>query len=167
MSRTAVLLAALLVLGFSPLGFITVPGIGKAITLLHIPMILAATLEGPLAAALLGVAFGLVANYQFPEFPGLGFQVLVRVLAGLAAGLTFQALCRASNRDSRVTVASLGAVVAGTGASTLIMTLLALLMTSASPAELLSVAILHGIVEFVMALVIVVPTTIALGGGNA
>ena len=42
--NTALLLAATLILGLSPLGFLTVPGLGKAITVMHIPVILAATL---------------------------------------------------------------------------------------------------------------------------
>lgn len=166
-SRIGVLLAALLVLGLSPLGFITVSGLGRAITLLHIPMILAATLEGPFAAALMGAVFGLIAGIQYP-IPGvaLGFHVMARLLSGLAAALAFQALSASSRRDSRITIASTGAVVAGTVANTLIMSLLVLLLTGASPEELLSVAVLHGIVELMMALVVVVPLTIALVGGR-
>jgi uncharacterized membrane protein len=167
LQRIAVLLAALLVLGLSPLGFIGVTGLGHAITMLHIPMILAATLEGPFAAALMGAVFGLIAGLKFPV-PGmaLGFHVMARVLAGLAAALTFQALRSSSRRDSKITIASCGAVVAGTLANTLIMTLLVLLLTGASPEELLSVAILHGVVELMMAMVVVVPLTIALLGGR-
>jgi uncharacterized membrane protein len=166
-SRIAVLLAALLVLGLSPLGFIAISGLGQAITLLHIPMILAATLEGPFAAALAGGVFGLIAGLKFP-MPGvaLGFHVMARVLAGLAAALTFQMLRASSRRDSSITIASVGAVVAGTVANTLIMTLLVLLLTGASPEELVSVAVLHGVVELMMAMVVVVPLTIALVGGR-
>jgi uncharacterized membrane protein len=166
-SRIAVLLAALLVLGLSPLGFIPISGPGHAITLLHVPMILGATLEGPFAAAVLGGAFGLIAGFKFPV-PGvaLGFHVMARVLAGLAAALTFQVLRASSRRDSSLTIASAGAVVAGTLTNTMIMTLLVLLLTGASPEELLSVAILHGVMELMMAMVVVVPLTIALVGGG-
>lgn len=166
-SRIAVLLAALLVLGLSPLGFITIGGLGRAITLLHIPMILAATLEGPFAAALLGSVFGLITGLKY-AIPGiaLGFHVLARSLAGLAAALTFQVLRSSSREGSAITIASIGAVVAGTLANTLIMTLLVLLLTGATPEQLLSVAILHGIVELLMAIVVVVPLTIALVGGR-
>ena len=164
-SRIAVLLAALLVLGLSPLGFLNVTGLGQAITLLHIPMILAATLEGPFAAAVLGAAFGLIAGLKFHvQGVALGFHIMARLLAGLAAALTFQTLRRSSRADSSLTIASTGAVVAGTVANTLIMTLLVLLLTGASPEELLSVAILHGVLELAMALAVVVPVTIALKG---
>lgn len=168
LSRIAVLFAVLLVLGLSPLGFLKVTGAGHAITLLHIPMLLAATLEGPFAAALLGAGFGLIAGWKFPV-PGvmLGFHVLARVLAGLAAALTFQALRSSSRRDSQITIASCGAAVAGTATNTLIMTLLVLLLTGLSPEELLSVAILHGVVEVMVAMVVVVPLTIALKGGRS
>lgn len=167
LSRIGVLLGVLLVLGLSPLGFIGIGGAGQAITLLHVPVILAATLEGPFAAAVLGAGFGLIAGLKFPV-PGmmLGFHVLARVLAGLAAALTFQALRASSRRDSQITIASFGAVLAGTVANTLMMTLLVLLLTGTSPEALLSVAILHGIVELMIAMVVVVPLTIALKGGR-
>lgn len=163
--RIGVLLAGLLVLGFSPLGFLSIGGVGQAITLLHVPMILAATLEGPFAAALLGAVFGLIAGEKFPV-PGiaLGFHVTARLLSGLAAALMFQTLRHSSRRDSQLTVASVGAVVAGTVTNTLMMVLLVLLLTGASPQELLSVALLHGIVELMVALVVVVPLTIVLLG---
>ena len=48
----------------------------------------------------------------------------------------------------------------------MIMTLLVLLLTGASPEKLISIAILHGIVELIVALVIVVPLTIMLVGGR-
>jgi uncharacterized membrane protein len=160
-------MAVLLVLGLSPLGFVKMQGLGGAITLLHIPVILAATLEGPFAAAVLGATFGLIAGWKFPVHGmALGFHVIARVLAGLAAALTFQTLRQSSRRDSSLTIASTGAAVAGTVANTLIMTLLVLLLTGAPPEELISIAILHGIVELVMAVVIVVPLTIALVGGR-
>jgi uncharacterized membrane protein len=167
-SRIAALLAVLLVLGLSPLGFLEINGSGQAITLLHIPMILAGTLEGPFAGALLGGVFGLLAGLKFPVHGmALGFQVMARILAGLTAALTFQTLRQSSRRDSRITIASSGAVLAGTVANTLIMTLLVLLLTGASPEELISVALLHGILELMMAFLIVVPVTIILVGGRS
>lgn len=168
LSRIGVLLAAMLLLGLSPLGFINISGPGKAITLLHIPMLLAATLEGPFAAASLGAVFGLIAGIKYPV-PGiaLGFHVLGRLLAGLAAALTFQVVGHSSWRDSRITVGSIAAVLAGTLANTLIMTLLVLLLGGSSPEELLSVAIIHGIVEVVVAMVVVVPITIVLLGSRS
>ena len=165
LSRIGVLLAALLVLGLSPLGFINISGPGKAITLLHIPMLLAATLEGPFAAALLGAAFGLIAGLKFPVAGvALGFHVVGRLIAGLAAALTFQVVGQSSWRDSKITMGSIAAVLAGTLVNTLIMTLLILLLGGASPEELLSVAIIHGIAEVMVALAVVVPITIALLG---
>ncbi len=168
LSRVGILLAAMLVLGFSPLGFINISGAGKAITLLHIPMLLAATLEGPLAAAFLGAVFGLIAGFHYPV-PGiaLGFHVMARLLAGLAAALTYQAIGQSSWRDSRITLGSSAAVLAGTLANTLIMTLLVLLLGGASPEELLSVAIIHGIVEVVVAMLVVVPISIVLLGSRS
>lgn len=166
-SRIGILLAALLVLGISPLGFFHMSDLGGAITTLHIPVILAATLEGPLAAAFLGAMFGLIAGIEYPlAGVALGFHVFARLLAGLAAAITFQILNTSSRQGKRITIASAGAALVGTLANTLIMTLLILLLTGASPEELLSIAIIHGIVELLAAEVIVVPLTIALVGGQ-
>lgn len=157
----------MLVLGLSPLGFFKMGDLGGAITMLHIPMILAATLEGPLAASFLGMVFGLIAGLKFPlPEVALGFHVLARTLAGLSAAITFQVLRRSSRRDSRLTVASTGAAIAGTLTNTLIMTLLILLLTGAPPEELLSIAIIHGLIELLAALVIVVPFSIAILGNR-
>lgn len=159
--RTGILFLSLLVLGLSPLGFIVVGGAGQAITLLHLPMILAATLEGPIAGGLLGIAFGFIAGFHY-AVPELEFHVLVRVIAGVTTGFTYMALNNTSRRGSQVTIASAGAATAGTLVNTSLMTLVVLLTTSLSPQELFSVAIIHGIVELFLALIVTVPLTVLL-----
>lgn len=159
--RTLCLLAIVLILGLSPLGFITVPGPGAAITLVHIPVILAGTLEGPLTAGLLGAVFGLIAGVKFPSI-NMFFHILVRILVGFAAGLAFMTLRSSSSDGSQVTVASAGAAVIGTFTNTGVMSFIALL-TGAIPAEsLLTIVIMHGAIELFAALLVVVPSTIAL-----
>lgn len=159
--RILCLMAIVLILGLSPLGFLPVSGAGGAITLLHIPVILAGTLEGPAAAALLGALFGLIAGYKFPV-PHLFFHILVRVLAGLAAGLTFQTLRSSSADGSQVTIASAGAALAGTFTNTAGMSFVALLTGMVAPESLLTIVLLHGTLELVAAVLVVVPSTIAL-----
>ena len=160
--RTGILFLSLLVLGLSPLGFIAVGGAGQAITLLHLPMLLAATLEGPIAGGLLGLAFGLIAGYHYPV-PALEFHVVVRAIAGVTTGFTYMALNNSSRRGSQVTIASAGAATAGTVVNTTLMTLVVLLTTSFAPEALFSVAIIHGMVELCLALAFTVPLTVLLG----
>lgn len=154
-------MAATVVLGLSPLGFVQVPGLGEAITFLHIPMILAATLEGPLAAGVVGLVFGVIAGYRFPIQP-MPFHIVGRVLAGLLAGLTFKTISDTADEGSRVTRASVATAVIGTGANTFFMCLFALHLGLSTPAALLSLALIHGAIEIVSALVVTTPVTLAL-----
>ena len=161
--RTFLLAVATVLLGLSPLGFVSVPGFGEAITFLHLPMILAATLESPLAAALVGSVFGLMAGLKY-NVPPLAVHVLVRTVAGLLAGITFQVVKKSASEGSKVTIASVAAAVAGTAANTFLMSLAVLAMGLSDLGTLLSVALVHGGIEMAAALVVTTPLTIALKG---
>ena len=163
--RTLILLLATVVLGLSPLGFVQVPSSGGYITFLHLPMLLAATLESPLAAAVVGAAFGLVAGSRYEMIP-LPYHVVPRVVAGLVAGLTFKIVGESVEHGTRLTKASAAAATLGTVANTILMCSVALLLGKAQAGELLSVAIVHGAFELAAALLVVVPITIALGGSK-
>ena len=52
------------VLGFTPLGMIPVPTPAGAATILHVPVILSAILEGPLFGSLVGFLFGAVSFWR-------------------------------------------------------------------------------------------------------
>lgn len=59
------LLGALIAaLGFTPLGMVPVPTPAGAATILHIPVIIAALLEGPLFGAMVGFMFGAVSFWR-------------------------------------------------------------------------------------------------------
>lgn len=163
--RTLILLSATIALGLSPLGFVQVPGFGGAITFLHLPMILAATLESPLAAGVVGVGFGVMAGLFF-EAPPMAFHIAIRVVAGVAAGLTFSMFTRTGDEGSKVTRASAAAAVVGTLTNTSLMCLCALMLGIALPGQMFSVAFIHGAIELVAALLVVVPVTIVFGGSR-
>lgn len=158
---TALLIAATLILGLSPLGFFSVPGLGQAITVMHIPVILAATLVSPLSAGVVGAVFGVIAGFRY-DVPPMIFHVMARALAGLVGGVTFQAICEKAEEGSRVTKATIATAVTTTFANTFFMCLAALFLHLAIPGELLSIAFVHGVFEVAMALVITTPITIAL-----
>jgi uncharacterized membrane protein len=161
--RTLILLSATVVLGLSPLGFVQVPGFGGALTFLHLPMLLAATLESPLAAGIVGVSFGVMAGLRF-DVPPMMYHIVIRAIAGVSAGLVFQMMTQTASEGSRVTKASAAAATVGTLTNTILMCVCALGLGLALPGQLLSVAIIHGAFELAAALLVIVPVTIAVGG---
>lgn len=103
--QLALLVALELVLTYTPLGYLSVPGL--TITFLMVPVSLGAMVLGPVAGAVLGGVFGLTSFAQcFGASPFgaalLGIQPVLtfvvcffpRVLAGLLPALVFQAVQR-------------------------------------------------------------------------
>ncbi len=103
----AVLIAILLLLSFTPLGFALRIG-PVSITFLCIPVLIGACMLGPVAGAILGGVFGLLSMYQaFSGMDAFGavlvqaqpvYTVLVclipRILCGFLAGVCFKLLMR-------------------------------------------------------------------------
>ncbi len=92
------------------------------------------------------------------------YHIGTRALAGLMAGLVFQAISRATSEGSKVTVASAAAAITATACNTLFMCITLLLLGLADPATLFSVALVHGAIEMAAALLLTTPLTIALKG---
>ncbi len=112
LSQMALLTALMLVMAFTPLGYIPLPFMNA--TTMHIPVIIGACLLGPKMGAVLGGLFGITSVlkatitptitsfvftpfYSFsPEFHGswmsLVVAILPRILIGVVAGLLFQGL---------------------------------------------------------------------------
>lgn len=87
----AMLTAISVILGFTPLGIIPIPPVGA--TIMHIPVIITAILEGPVLGALMGLVFGVISfiNAIIKPTP-LSFaainplvSVLPRILIGVVA----------------------------------------------------------------------------------
>ncbi len=110
LAQMALLTALMLVMAFTPLGYIPLPFMNA--TTMHIPVIIGACLLGPKLGGVLGGLFGLTSVlkatitpnltsfvftpfYSFsPEFHGSWMSLIVaivpRVLIGIVAGLLFQ-----------------------------------------------------------------------------
>ncbi len=95
---TGILVAITVVLGSTPLGFIQIPPI--AITVMHVPTILAGVLEGPVIGGLVGLMFGGFSMYQAQTaanpldkliFTNPLIAVLPRILVGVVAHYVFRA----------------------------------------------------------------------------
>ncbi|HXF81259.1 MAG TPA: ECF transporter S component [bacterium] len=109
---TAALGAVTIVMGLVPwLGFIPAPTPAGSATTMHIPVIIAATLEGPVVGGLVGAIFGFFSftRATIPIFKNPLIAFGPRILIGVVAFLVFAAL---RHRQARALSAlALGAAV--------------------------------------------------------
>lgn len=112
MVTVSMLGAITIVLGLTPMGYIPLGLIN--ITTMHIPVIIAAILEGPVVGGLVGLIFGLssLANAMLRPGP-ISFvfynpliSIFPRILIGVFAGLTFRYL--KNKKTSNIRYVSLG-----------------------------------------------------------
>ncbi len=102
-----VLGAIAIALGVTRLGFIPVPNTTENATIMHVPAIVGAVLEGSLVGVIAGGIFGLFSFLQAttPLFQNPVIAILPRLLIGLTSYLAYRSLAN-KNQD-------LAAVVAG------------------------------------------------------
>lgn len=94
------------ILGMTPLGFIPV-GPTRA-TIMHIPVIIGAIMEGPIVGAFVGLIFGLFSIFQAITAPtpvSFAFlnplvSVLPRILIGISTYYTYNALRKLGNKKT-------------------------------------------------------------------
>lgn len=120
LAQMALLTALMLVMAFTPLGYIPLPFMNA--TTMHIPVIIGACLLGPKMGAVLGGLFGLtsvfkatitpnITSFVFtpfyslnPQFSGSWKSLIVaivpRILIGLLTGLAYQALRKAVHNET-------------------------------------------------------------------
>lgn len=95
---TAMMIAIMEILSFTPLGMLIIPPISA--TTAHVPVIIAALLEGPVSGVCVGLALGLTSIFRAmssPNFLDLLFlnplvSVLPRILIPLTAYFTYKIL---------------------------------------------------------------------------
>ncbi|WP_213996860.1 ECF transporter S component [Tepidanaerobacter syntrophicus] len=142
------LLGALsVVLGLTPLGFIPVPTAAGHATIMHVPAILGAVLEGPTTGALTGLIFGLYSllRASSPLFADPLIALVPRILIGV---VTYQ-VYRLTHSDGL-------AAACGSMTNTLGVMGLAVLRGYVPAPAALIVVLTHGIPEMVVAVVITV-----------
>lgn len=142
--------AIAIVLGATRLGFIPVPNLSGNATIMHIPAILGAVLEGPLVGIAAGGIFGIYSwlYADVPLFANPIVAIVPRLLIGLLAWLAYRSLIT-FNQD-------VAAVVAGV-VGTLTNTVFVLGMGVAFqllPIEVIPTVIPQAIVEVIIAAII-------------
>lgn len=125
LTQLALLIAIELILSFTPLGFIILPGM-VSITLMHIPVIVGGIVMGPTYGGILGLVFGLLSMYKAttaatsvvdqafsPFLSGAPVQSIImciipRILLGVIAALLFRALEKRIKSQGAVIALSAG-----------------------------------------------------------
>jgi uncharacterized membrane protein len=84
------------VMAATGLGFFSVPNVSGAMTIMHIPTIIAGALGGPIVGAFTGLIFGASSFYFFGA--SVGFNIVViflpRILIGVFSALVFKLLSK-------------------------------------------------------------------------
>src|SRR3989454_9650052 len=102
-------------LGYTPLGFIAFPTPAGSATTMHIPVIVAGVLAGPVVGAFVGTVFGVISLLRAgtPAFSNPLIAIGPRIFIGVVAALIFAAL---QQRYAR----SLSALALGAGGFTIL-----------------------------------------------
>ena len=108
-------------LGLTGLGFIPIPPVRA--TIMHIPVIIGAIVEGPLVGALVGLVFGLFSMYQNFTAPGPTsfifwnpiIALVPRILIGLVAYYAYTLIkSKIKNQGISIAIASICATLVNT-----------------------------------------------------
>ncbi|MBR4059648.1 MAG: ECF transporter S component [Lachnospiraceae bacterium] len=111
MAQMAILIAVVLIMAFTPLGYLKT--VGLEISLITIPVAIGAMVIGPGAGAVLGAVFGLTSFYQCFGMSQFGAMLLsinplytffvcvpTRILMGYLAGVLFKVFIKADNSNT-------------------------------------------------------------------
>ena len=161
--------AVALVMAMTPLGYLPWFG-GASLTIMHIPVIIAAVLEGPVAGTVVGLIFGVTSMVKAatapvgpldPLFANPLVSVLPRLFIGIAAWLVYRLF-----RGKLSPLASGAAGLVGSMINTVLVLAMLGLVGAAQltglfgvpagglPAVLASIALTNGVVEAVAAAII-------------
>lgn len=165
---TAGMLSAIsIILGLTGYGFVPLP-LAKA-TIMHVPVIIGAVLEGPKVGILIGFMFGafsLIQNIISPNLLSFAFlnplvSVLPRALIGLTAYYTYR-LVKSKNENLRIAAAAaVGSMTNTAGVLGMIYVLYAAqyaeakgIAVSLAAKTIFGVAYMNGIAEAIVAVII-------------
>lgn len=176
LTMIGMLSAISIVLGATGYGFIPLP-MAKA-TILHIPVIIGAVLEGPIVGAMIGLLFGvfsLIQNYVAPSsalffaFQNPLVSVLPRILIGIVAYYTYKYMFSKKEIIKVGAAALIGTLTNTVGVLVMVNLLYAdhaakvLKVTTATVSKVIyGIALTNGIPEAIVAVIITVPVVMTL-----
>ena len=164
-------------LGLTGLGFIPLPTMRA--TIMHIPVIIGAVIEGPVVGALVGLVFGLFSMYQNFTLPGPTsfifmnpiIAIVPRILIGLVAYYVYSLIRNKIKKESiSIAIAALLATFTNTAGVLSLAYLFYLEKYSAAlginpdtaALAIAGIGITNGIPEAIISAVICVPVIIAI-----
>lgn len=138
--------AVAIIMGMTPLGFIPVPTPAGHATIMHIPAILGAVLEGPIVGGLVGLIFGIHSFLRAgsPFFADPVIAILPRLLIGVISYYTF-----------KFTKSIVLATVMGTLTNTVGVLGLVAIKGYLPYQGAFAIAVTHGIPEIIVAVILV------------
>jgi len=163
------------VLGLTGYGFIPLP-FAKA-TIMHIPVIIGAIIEGPVVGVLIGLIFGIFSIMQNIMAPNvLSFalinplvSVLPRILIGLTSYYVYSLIKSKNEGFSIITATVIGSLTNTFGVLTMIYVLYASryahakgISASAAAETIYGIALINGVPEAIIAVIISVPVILAV-----
>lgn len=163
------------VLGLTGYGFIPFP-IAKA-TIMHIPVIIGAVLEGPIVGVLVGLIFGLFSIFQNITNPNLlsfAFinplvSVLPRILIGLTSYYSYKIFSKKNNTLGISIAAATGTITNTVGVLTMIYLLYAArfaevrgISVNIAAKTIYGIALTNGVPEVIIAVIVTVPIVTAV-----
>lgn len=154
---TGILAAIAILLGITRIGYIPVPNVTGSATIMHVPVIIGAVLEGPVVGTLVGLIFGISSFLQAtdPLFKDPLVSILPRLFIGVAAYGAYAALRRQSEY---------AALIAGSIVGTLTNTILVvgmLILRGYITVEVIPLLLPQVIAELVLATLITVAVVAA------
>lgn len=167
--------AITMVLGSTGMGFIPLPMANA--TIMHLPVIIGAIVEGPIVGAIIGLIFGLFSIFQnitSPKLLSFAFinplvSVLPRILVGVIAYYGYRLFSKRNTTLGIGLGAALGSLTNTFGVLTMIYLLYAAQYAAAKnidPATtakiIYGIALTNGIPEAIVAVLIVTPIAVAI-----
>ncbi|HKX17299.1 MAG TPA: ECF transporter S component [bacterium] len=147
---SAVLAAIAIFLGATRLGFIPMPT-GIAATIMHVPAIVGAILEGPVVGGIIGTIFGLYSFFYAttPMFKDPIVAIVPRIFIGIFAAWAYMGF----RRSGEVTAITIAAIV-GTATNTILVLGFGVARHYLPAKVAWTVAFTHGIPEIIVAVII-------------
>lgn len=154
---TGILSAVAILLGITRLGYIPVPNLSGSATIMHVPVVIGAVLEGPIVGTLVGLIFGVSSLLQAtnPMFADPLVAVLPRLFIGVAAWAAYAAV-----RPFSEYVALIAGAVAGTLTNTILVVGM-IVIRGYAPVEIFWAVAPQAVVEVIIAAVITVAVVTA------
>ncbi len=175
LTTVGILSAATIILGSTGLGFIPLPML--KLTIMHIPVIIGAIIEGPIAGGLVGLMFGLFSIFQnisnpnllSPAFYNPLVSVVPRILIGVVAYYVYKLVSRFNSQAGVAAGAALGSLTNTVGVLSMIYILYLKeyaaaknLSIGAAINAMLAAGFTNGILEAILAAFVTVPVVHAV-----